>query len=218
MRETDTRWWNAQARQSGSVAELFRNHWASSAAVYLPAGKVPAPGTLFANPALAQAYSRVLREATQGATASPRSSGARAWSQGFVAEAIDRFCREEAALDTSGEPHHGVLTGDDMARWHAHVEAPLSYDYGRYTVCKPVHGRKGRSCCSSWRCSRALTLTAPIPRAPISCTFSWNAPSSPTPTGRNSTAIRTAGGADRHAPLRRLQRCAPQARRRRGLA
>src|SRR5262249_17767828 len=59
------------------------------------------------------------------------------WSQGFVAEAIDRFCRTQAVMDTSGEPHHGVLTGDDMARWHAHVEAPLSYDYGRYTVCKP---------------------------------------------------------------------------------
>src|SRR5256885_15817422 len=27
----------------GSVAELFRKHWASSAAVYLPAGKVPVP-------------------------------------------------------------------------------------------------------------------------------------------------------------------------------
>ena len=40
-------------------------------------------------------------------------------------------------MDTSGEPHRGVLTGDDMARWHAHVEAPLTYDYGRYTVCKP---------------------------------------------------------------------------------
>ncbi len=40
-------------------------------------------------------------------------------------------------MDTSGEPHRGVLTGDDMARWQAHVEAPLTYDYGRYTVCKP---------------------------------------------------------------------------------
>jgi gamma-glutamyltranspeptidase/glutathione hydrolase len=28
------------------------------------------------------------------------------------------------------------LTGDDMARWQAHVEVPLTFDYGRYTVCK----------------------------------------------------------------------------------
>src|SRR5689334_4682082 len=35
-----------------SVAELFRSYWPTSAAVYLPGGKVPAPGSLFANPAL----------------------------------------------------------------------------------------------------------------------------------------------------------------------
>ena len=122
----------------GTVAELFRKHWPTSAAVYLPGDKVPAPGTLFTNPALAQAYSRVLREAASagGDRVDQIEAARRAWSHGFIAEAIDRFCREEAALDTSGEPHHGVLTGDDMARWHAHVEAPLSYDYGRYTVCK----------------------------------------------------------------------------------
>jgi gamma-glutamyltranspeptidase/glutathione hydrolase len=39
-------------------------------------------------------------------------------------------------MDTSGERHRGVLTADDMARWTPHIEAPLTYDYGRYTVCK----------------------------------------------------------------------------------
>ena len=39
-------------------------------------------------------------------------------------------------MDTSGERHRGVLTGDDMAGWEAHIEAPLTYDYGRYTACK----------------------------------------------------------------------------------
>ena len=29
-----------------------------------------------------------------------------------------------------------MLTGADMARWQPSVEAPLTYDYGRYTVCK----------------------------------------------------------------------------------
>ena len=40
-------------------------------------------------------------------------------------------------MDVSGSPHKGVLTGQDMAQWQASVEAPLTYDYGRYTVCKP---------------------------------------------------------------------------------
>ena len=31
-------------------------------------------------------------------------------------------------MDTSGERHRGVLTGEDMARGEAHVEAPLTDD------------------------------------------------------------------------------------------
>src|SRR6202163_1941704 len=36
-----------------TVAELFLKHWPTSAAVYLPGGKVPAAGTLFTNKTLA---------------------------------------------------------------------------------------------------------------------------------------------------------------------
>jgi gamma-glutamyltranspeptidase / glutathione hydrolase len=121
-----------------TVAGLFRKHWPTSAAVYLPGGSVPAPGSLFSNPALAATYSRVLREAESagGERLVQIEAARKCWSQGFVAEAIGRFCRTQAVMDTSGVPHHGVLTADDMARWHAHIEQPLSYDYGRYTVCK----------------------------------------------------------------------------------
>ncbi len=121
-----------------TVADLFRNHWPTSAQVYLPGDSVPAAGSLFCNPALAETYSRVLREAQSAGVerVAQIEAARRCWSQGFVAEAIDRFCREQAVMDTSGEPHHGVLSADDMARWHAHIEAPLSYDYGRYSVCK----------------------------------------------------------------------------------
>jgi gamma-glutamyltranspeptidase/glutathione hydrolase len=121
-----------------TVEQLFRQHWPTSAAVYLPDGKVPTPGTLFTNPKLAETYTRILREAeSAGSDRVAQIERARkAWSQGFVAEAIDRFCRTQEIMDVSGSPHRGVLTGDDMARWQAHVEAPLTYDYGRYTVCK----------------------------------------------------------------------------------
>jgi gamma-glutamyltranspeptidase/glutathione hydrolase len=122
-----------------TVEALFRKHWPTSAAVYLPGGEVPETGTLFTNKTLAETYTRVLREAQSAGGDRVREIEAarKAWSQGFVAEAIDRFCRTQAVMDTSGEAHHGVLTGDDLARWHAHIEAPLTYDYGRYTVCKP---------------------------------------------------------------------------------
>jgi gamma-glutamyltranspeptidase/glutathione hydrolase len=122
-----------------TVEELFRKYWPTSAAVYLPGGAVPETGTLFTNTTLAETYTRVLREAKSvgGDRVQEIEAARKVWSQGFVAEAIDRFCRTQAVMDTSGTAHHGVLTGDDMARWHAHIEAPLTYDYGRYTVCKP---------------------------------------------------------------------------------
>jgi gamma-glutamyltranspeptidase/glutathione hydrolase len=121
-----------------TVANLFREHWPTSAAVYLPDGKVPETGALFANKTLANAYARILREAESagGDRLGQIEAARKTWSQGFVAEAIDRFCRTQAVMDTSGEAHRGVLTGDDMARWQAHIEPPLTYDYGRYTVCK----------------------------------------------------------------------------------
>ncbi len=120
------------------VADLFRDHWPTSAAVYLPNGKVPETGTLFTNKTLAATYARVLREAeSAGAGREAQIERARkVWSQGFVAEAIDRFFRTQSLMDTSGTPHGGVLTGEDMARWQASVDEPLRYDYGPYSVCK----------------------------------------------------------------------------------
>jgi gamma-glutamyltranspeptidase/glutathione hydrolase len=122
----------------GMVEQLFREHWPTSAAVYLPGGRVPEPGTLFSNKALAATYARVLKEAESAGTdrVAQIERARKVWSQGFVAEAIDRFCRTQKVMDVTGRPHGGVLTGDDMARWQAHVEAPLAYDYRNYTVCK----------------------------------------------------------------------------------
>ncbi|HSV21676.1 MAG TPA: gamma-glutamyltransferase family protein [Xanthobacteraceae bacterium] len=121
-----------------TVEQLFREHWPTSAAVYLRDGKVPPTGTLFTNQALAETYKRVLREASGPGSPEQEIERARKiWSQGFVAEAIDRFCRSQEIMDTSGQRNRGVLTGQDMAHWQATVELPLTYQYGRYTVCKP---------------------------------------------------------------------------------
>ena len=106
---------------------------------------MPEPGTLFTN-TLAETYARCWREAeSAGGDRDGRSRRARkVWRQGFVAEAIDRFCRTHAVMDTSGTAPPRRADGDDMARWQATIEAPLTYDYGRYTVCKSGRGRRGR--------------------------------------------------------------------------
>ena len=120
------------------VEHLFRDHWPTSAAVYLPGGAVPKPGTMFTNITLAETYARILREAESAGGDRERQieKARQCWSRGFVAEAIDKFCRTQEVMDTSGERHRGVLTADDMARWQPTIEAPATLEYGRYTVCK----------------------------------------------------------------------------------
>ncbi|EFH10637.1 gamma-glutamyltransferase family protein [Teichococcus cervicalis] len=133
-----------------SVRPLFEQEWPTSAALWLRDGG-PRAGRLWANPALAATYARVVREAeAAGADRVAQIDAARrAWYEGFVAEAIDRFCRGTEALDASGRRHRGVLTGDDMARWRAPVEAPLTYEYRGTTLLK----------CGAWSQGPAMLQT-----------------------------------------------------------
>ena len=118
------------------MSEMFRREWPSSAAIYLPDGKPPVSGRLFRNPALAATYRRVLAEAGDGTREGQIERARAAWYHGFVAGAIDRFCREENILNSSGRRHAGLLTGDDLALWEPPVEKPLSFDYRGWTVIK----------------------------------------------------------------------------------
>lgn len=122
--------------QIESVRPLFEQEWQTSAAVFLPGGKVPAPESLFARPALADTWERVCKESV-GDSREARIDAARgAWYRGFVAEAVDRFFRNTDLLDSSGRRHRGLLAADDFARWSATVEDPVRYDYHGHTVLK----------------------------------------------------------------------------------
>src|SRR5215470_3657130 len=125
------------AKTVETVRALFETEWPSSAALWLRDGG-PVAGRLFRNPGLAETYQRVLRDAdAAGGNREARIEAARRiWYRGFVAEAIDRFCRTQEVMDSSGRRHRGLLTADDMARWSATVEPPLTYDYHGYTLCK----------------------------------------------------------------------------------
>ena len=121
------------------VAELFRTAWTTSAEQWLPNGNVPNVGDMHRTPVLAATYQRLLDEAeSKGGDREDTIEAARkVFYEGFIAEEIDKFCCETEWLDSSGEKHGGLLTADDMANWNATIEAPASYDYDGYTVCKP---------------------------------------------------------------------------------
>ncbi|MFF7865575.1 gamma-glutamyltransferase family protein [Streptomyces qaidamensis] len=120
-----------------TVRELFETEWTSSADVYLPGGKAPGPGELFANPALAATWKRLLAETAGAGDREARIEAARqVWRGGFIADALVR----QAGLptrDTSGRRHTGTLTAADLAAWSAAYETPATYDWNGWTVCKP---------------------------------------------------------------------------------
>jgi gamma-glutamyltranspeptidase / glutathione hydrolase len=97
--------------------------WPGSAELYLPA---PRPGTLVRNPALAATYRRILDESRGGSREVEIEAARRAFYEGFVAEEIDRFCKQE----------NGLLTGGDLAAWAATIEPVVTFEYSGLTVCK----------------------------------------------------------------------------------
>jgi gamma-glutamyltranspeptidase/glutathione hydrolase len=118
------------------VAKMFTEHWPTSAELWLPDGRPPAPGTLHRNPVLADTWARLLREAEHVSDQVEQIERARrAWSQGFVADAIDEFS-QKAFVDDTGQPHKGLLTGQDMTDWRATYEDPLVVDVGEWSLVK----------------------------------------------------------------------------------
>ncbi|ELP65282.1 gamma-glutamyltransferase family protein [Streptomyces turgidiscabies] len=119
-----------------TVRELFESEWTSSADVYLPGGRSPRPGELFRNPALAATWKRLLAEVAGAGDRVAQIEAAReVWCTGFIAEALVRQSARPT-LDTSGKHHSGTLTAADLASWSATYEAPATYDWHGWTLCK----------------------------------------------------------------------------------
>jgi gamma-glutamyltranspeptidase/glutathione hydrolase len=118
-----------------SLEAFFRDEWPSSAEVWLP---VPEPWSLFRNPALADTYGRIVREAEAASNDRDEQIEAarRAFYEGFVAESVGRFFAETEAMDSSGRRNPGLLSADDLAAWRETVERPVSREYEGWTVYK----------------------------------------------------------------------------------
>jgi gamma-glutamyltranspeptidase/glutathione hydrolase len=128
-----------------SVAGLFRDHWPSSAEVYLPGGTVPRAGARFANPALAATYQQILAEAeaASGDRDEQIEAASRAFYEGFVAEAIAGYLASAEVMDVTGRPHRGLLSQADLAAWRPRREEPLTFEAYGLTVCKTAPWGQG---------------------------------------------------------------------------
>src|SRR5689334_4639530 len=119
----------------GAVEQHFRDHWPSSAATWLPDGRVPTATHRL--PVLAATW-RGLLAAAVGPTREAQIDAARAaWYRGFVAEEIEKFVATPVR-DASGRDHAGLLTADDLAGWSSSYEEALVVDVGGgWAVAKP---------------------------------------------------------------------------------
>ncbi|MFE6890938.1 gamma-glutamyltransferase family protein [Streptomyces sp. NPDC057694] len=120
-----------------TVRALFESEWPSSAEVYLVDGEAPRPGELLRNRQLAATWKRLTAEAEAVGTdrVAQIEEARRIWREGFIAEALVRQS-QRPTMDTSGERHTGTLTLADLASWEATYEAPATYDWNGWTLCK----------------------------------------------------------------------------------
>ncbi len=128
-----------------AVRELFEVHWPSSAATWIPGGRIPRPGELFRLPALAATYRRLVSEACDSSESRVGriEEAISIWQTGFVARSIDEFSRSTVVYDSSGGRHGGLLRYDDIAEWTVTQHEPVSVDFGRYRVEKGDFGGPG---------------------------------------------------------------------------
>ncbi|MFF3286244.1 gamma-glutamyltransferase family protein [Streptomyces sp. NPDC003023] len=120
-----------------TVRLLFETEWTSSAEVYLSGGRAPVPGEPLRNPALAATWRRLIAEAEAAAPdrIGQIEAARQVWRTGFVARALLRQS-DRPTMDTSGERHTGTLAAADLAGWSATYEAPVTYDWNGWTLCK----------------------------------------------------------------------------------
>ncbi|WP_327108274.1 gamma-glutamyltransferase family protein [Nonomuraea glycinis] len=123
------------ARVLATVEDLFRTHWPTSYAQWMPGGRVPQPHTTLVN----LAYARTLRRLSTtggGETRTARIDAARrAWRTGFVATAVAEFAAEPHRHSSGGD-HAGVITAADFADFLPSLEPAVTAEFRGVTVAK----------------------------------------------------------------------------------
>ena len=144
-----------------SVADHFRAHWPTSAATWLTRdGAVPRAGDLVRNPVLAATYRRLLDAARGPSREAQIDAALAAWYSGFVAEAVDEFCRQPV-MDDSGREHAGFLTAQDMVGWTPTYEPPVTLDWRGWTLAKAGPWSQGPSLLQALAVLSGLPVAGP---------------------------------------------------------
>lgn len=126
----------AVVRTITAVADLFTEHWPTSAAQWLPGGTPPVPGDLVRNEALASVYDRLVAAGDGAGSRTGRIDAARSeWADGLVAQAVERFVRQPHR-HSSGTDHAGVIRATDFGAFRASYEPATTAEFRGCTIAK----------------------------------------------------------------------------------
>lgn len=123
------------------VADLFRDHWPTSAALWMPDGEPPAAGAVVRNPAYAAVLdglvhaSCTVRDDGPVGRAARVDAARREWRTGIVAHESSQFLAEPHR-HSDGAIHAGVIGVDDFAAFEAGYEPAVARDFRGRTVAK----------------------------------------------------------------------------------
>ncbi|MET0297044.1 MAG: gamma-glutamyltransferase [Microbacterium sp.] len=148
------------------VADLFRDHWASSAELWLRGGRAPEPGALFRNPAYADVLDGLTHAACAVRDDGPVGRAARIdaarheWKSGLVARAASAFLSRPHRHATGGD-HSGVITPEDFAAFDAGYEDAVAVRFRGAVVAKAGAWTQGPALLE------ALRILEPLPDADL---------------------------------------------------
>lgn len=109
-------------------AEHFRQHWPSSAKVYLSGGSLPDIGQVMTNPDLARTFRRLMaaEERAGGDRLDGLAAARTEFYEGSIAQTIAAHAKEQG----------GLLSAEDLADFHIQIEEPTTLNYRGYDVYK----------------------------------------------------------------------------------
>ncbi|KFF60816.1 transferase [Cryobacterium sp. MLB-32] len=120
-----------------AVSDLFTEHWPTSAAQWMPGGRIPSAGDIVTNEPWARVLERLVAAAADaGEPREARIEAARTeWREGFVARALIDFGRTPHR-HSSGTDHRGVMTLADLADLRASFEPATTAVFRGHTIAK----------------------------------------------------------------------------------
>ncbi|WP_426623343.1 gamma-glutamyltransferase family protein [Leifsonia sp. McL0607] len=119
-----------------TVADLFAEHWPSSAAHWMPGGRVPEPGELIRNPAYARVLRGLIAAGDSASTREERVEAARTeWATGLVAREAAAFAAVRHR-HSPGADHAGVIAEADFAAFRATYEPATTLEFRGHTIAK----------------------------------------------------------------------------------